>query len=206
MFSYNVFPLINIATRITENTATCLDHVWYNGFNTLFSGAFVADISDHYPVFAVLNFTRNNRPLRKTIRDLSLKGVDSFISAMPPFVEEFNQISRNLDINSLVEWFSERLMKIYDKYCPKKTKTVSYKRSAKPWLTKELIQLINYKHRLFKRYKLGIVPFSVYKETNNSVSRAIKRAKSHYFTRKLNETRNDIKQTWRTINYITKQD
>ena len=70
-------------------------------------------------------------------------------------------------------------MKIYDKYCPKKTKTVSYKRSAKPWLTKELIQYINYKHRLFKRYKLGIVPFSVYKEINNSVSRAIKRAKSH---------------------------
>ena len=52
-------------------------------------------------------------------------------------------------------------------------------------------------------YKLGIVPFSVYKETNNSVSRAIKRAKSHYFTRKLNETRNETKQTWRTINYIT---
>ena len=82
MFSYNIFPLINIATRITENTATCLDHVWYNGFNALFCGAFFADISDHYPVFAVLNVARNNRPLRKTIRDLSLKSVDSFISAM----------------------------------------------------------------------------------------------------------------------------
>ena len=35
MFSYNVFPLINIATRITENAATCLDHVWYNGMDLI---------------------------------------------------------------------------------------------------------------------------------------------------------------------------
>ena len=35
MFSYNVFPLINIATRITENAATCLDHVWYDGMNLI---------------------------------------------------------------------------------------------------------------------------------------------------------------------------
>ena len=60
---------------------------------------------------------------------------------------------------------------------------------------------MNYKHRLFKRYKLGFVLFSTYKEINNSVSRSIKRAKRHYFTRKLNESRNDMKQTWRTMNY-----
>ena len=38
------------------------------------------------------------------------------------------KISRNAEINSLVEWFSERLMKLHDNHCPKKTKTVSYKK------------------------------------------------------------------------------
>ena len=82
-----LFPLINIATRITDNTATCLDHVWCNGFITFISGAFIADISEHYPVFAALNVTSNNKPLRKTLRDQSIKNIDSFISAMPPFLE-----------------------------------------------------------------------------------------------------------------------
>ena len=55
MFSHSFFPLVNIATRVTENTATCLDHIWYNRSNIIASGAFIADISDHYPIFTALN-------------------------------------------------------------------------------------------------------------------------------------------------------
>ena len=203
MYSRNIFPLINIATRITDTTAKCLDHIWCNRTNTFFSGAFEEDISDHYPIFAVLNITKDNKPVKKIIRDLSDQNVSVFISAMPSFVRDFYEKSMHNDINFLTEWFCDNLLKLYDKHCPKKIKTVSRKRCSKPWLTDELIGCINYKHLLFKKYKLGIVPFSVYRENNNHVSALLKKAKHNYYKRKLTESRNDIKRTWKTINTIT---
>ena len=66
MYSRNIFPLINIASRITDTTAKCLDHIWCNRTNTFFSGAFEEDISDRYPIFAVLNITKDNKPVKKS--------------------------------------------------------------------------------------------------------------------------------------------
>ena len=126
-----------------------------------------------------------------------------FISAVPSFVQDFYEKSTHNDINLLTEWFCDNLLKLYDKHCAKKIKTVSRKRCNKPWLTDELIGCINYKPLLFKKYKLGIVPFSVYRENNNHVSALLKKAKHNYYKRKLTESRNDIKRTWKTINTIT---
>ena len=63
MYSKHFFPLINIPTRVTENSATCLDHIWYNSFNTLISGSFVLDVSDHYLAFTTLNIAIDNAPI-----------------------------------------------------------------------------------------------------------------------------------------------
>ena len=58
LYSVNFLPVVNIATRITENSATCIDQIWHNKFNVAKSGAIVSDISDHYPVFALLIFLK----------------------------------------------------------------------------------------------------------------------------------------------------
>ena len=40
----------------------------------------------------------------------------------------------------------QKLWELYDQHCPKQTKTISYKKYIKPWITDDLIQLINDKH------------------------------------------------------------
>ena len=42
--SYDFLPLINIPTRVSDTTATCLDHMWYNHFDANLS----SDITDHF--------------------------------------------------------------------------------------------------------------------------------------------------------------
>ena len=49
LYSFNFFPLITLATRVTVNAAKCLDHMWYNKLNVSSAGAIVSDITDHYP-------------------------------------------------------------------------------------------------------------------------------------------------------------
>ena len=59
LYSYNLFPLITIATRISETSAKCIDQIWYNKLNVSFSGSFITDVTDHYPVFVVLHIINN---------------------------------------------------------------------------------------------------------------------------------------------------
>ena len=71
LYSYNFFPLITVATRVTEQSAKCIDHLWYNKLNVSFSGAIVSDISDHYPIFSLFDIASINRTFTKIIRDHS---------------------------------------------------------------------------------------------------------------------------------------
>ena len=53
-FSYGFIPLINRPTRVTETTATIIDHIYTNNYNVnskLLQGILVTDVSDHFPIF-----------------------------------------------------------------------------------------------------------------------------------------------------------
>lgn len=77
MLEYNFHPLINIATRITENSGKCIDHIWYNRFNVETSGAIISDISDHYPIFTVLGVKNDKGLIKKTFRDQSVLHIEN---------------------------------------------------------------------------------------------------------------------------------
>lgn len=54
--SFNFYPLITVPTRVTVDSSTCLDHIWFNGFNVEQAGCLISDITDHYTTFASLKF------------------------------------------------------------------------------------------------------------------------------------------------------
>ena len=97
-YSYHFFPLYNIPTRVTENVASCLDHIWYNSFNSLISGSFILDVSDHYPSFTTLNIALNNVPVKHIFSDHSIKNINKLIDSMPNFQHNFNLLF-NYDVN-----------------------------------------------------------------------------------------------------------
>ena len=94
---------------------------------------------------------------------------------MPLFVQEYEQLWVDRDIDFQAQTLIEKIKELYDKHCPMKSKTVSYKSFIKPWVSRELVNSINYKHLLFKKYKLGIIPFEVYRDYNISVSKLVKK-------------------------------
>ena len=105
MYSKHFFPLINIPTRVTENSATCLDHIWYNSFNTLISGSFVLDVSDHYLAFTSLNIAIENAPIEQTFRDHSNRNICKLLNSMSAFHHEYNVFLMNMNVNRKAEWF-----------------------------------------------------------------------------------------------------
>ena len=68
------------------------------------------------------------------------------------------------NLNEKFENFEKILNSLYCKNFPLKTKYLSSKRLSKPWLTRELLDLIEKKSNYCKLYRMGIIS----KEVNNS--------------------------------------
>ena len=88
LYSNNVFPLITKPTRVTQTTATLIDHVLTNNFDVWGKhrqGILCTDISDHYAVFHINGNTmcKSKDCLSPTVkRDLSHRNVQKFIDEM----------------------------------------------------------------------------------------------------------------------------
>ena len=146
LYSVNFLPVVNIATRITENSATCIDQIWHNKFNVAKSGAIVSDISDHYPVFATFNIFKDNDLVTKTFRDHSHANLRKLCSAVELIANRYVGECINMDVDSKCNWFVENLKDVYNRTCPKKTKIMGVKRLLKPWITSEIRRMADYKH------------------------------------------------------------
>ena len=56
IFQSGFLPLIQRATRVTRTTATAIDHIITDAIleSTMHSGIIKANISDHFPIFAII--------------------------------------------------------------------------------------------------------------------------------------------------------
>ena len=82
-FKNGIFPVINRPTRVTLESATAIDHTLRNTIldQDLQNGIIKLDISDHYPIFTILNSKIHNQcPKTKistrTINEVSVENLD----------------------------------------------------------------------------------------------------------------------------------
>ena len=84
IFQSGFLPLIQRATRVTRTTATAIDHIITDATleSTVHSGIVKANISDHFPIFAILenscNKNKNYEKNKITKRDFSNENIQNF--------------------------------------------------------------------------------------------------------------------------------
>ena len=195
-----MYSLINIPTRVTDSSASCIDHIWYNEYNVAYSGSFIGDISDHYLLFCVFNIVSNKVPIRKIIRDRSERNLQLFENSLAFLAERYFYDNANQSVNVKTEYFLDEMNTLYNQFCPIKIKTISLRNYTKPWITRDLVSSINYKHTLFKRYKQSIVHFNIYNSYKNSLCKVLKKAKIDFSNRKFDRIKNDTRESWTVVN------
>ena len=75
------------------------------------------------------------------------------------------------NIDEKISLFRSDLHKLYDSCCPITTKAVSNNKLSKPWLTPDMMILIQRKYFLYKRVKQSAIPYSVYKAYCNTLGK-----------------------------------
>ena len=203
MHSMSYIPLITMPTRVTNNTATLLDHIWTNQLHEARTGILNISTTDHFPTFASTIFPvhSNKSSIKKVFRDHSDQAVNKMLSGCQAFLRYFDQFS-SLNTESRVNIFQERIYQLYNDNCRLCVKQVSLKGCTKPWITDEIKRLINRKHLLFRRFKEGLIHFDVYNYHKNLCTKTIKRSKEDFFKRKFDMCRGNLRKTWNNLRYL----
>ena len=198
MFSKSLFPLITRPTHRCPQTLapkTLIDHVW----STLpvHSEAAIIDyhITHHMATAVLFPDLQAKKMIKITFRDYSVENYNKLahdiVNILPNL--DYDTLSSNELTNMFVTW----LHSVQNKYFPIKTKTISLKRLKSPWITDELLSLINKKHQLFNQYKMGHITKLSYNAYKNLLVYTLKFAKQSYYVNCYLSAKNDIAKSWK---------
>ena len=110
MYAHSLFPYISKPTRVTKTSATIIDHILTNNFDSHShhkQGIICSSISDHFSVFHIATDTREHENANSSLppvlkRNITQRNIQKFINDIRNIswqdVEEVNdvQIAYNL--------------------------------------------------------------------------------------------------------------
>ncbi len=180
--SFSLYQMINTPTRVTEESATIIDHIYTTEPSNIAAVMVpVIGTSDHYPVC----YTRNSRGSVKnkhiSIKYRSFKRFNeaSFISDLEN--QPWHRVNQFEDPNEALEVFNTLLMEIVDKHMPEIEKRVKRQRQQE-WMVPEILDMMHARDQ-FKRNR----DEGNYKLYRNVCTTLIRDAKAEFYKRKLEE-------------------
>ena len=204
LFSHHFNPLITKPTRFPQiegEQPSCLDHIWVNKYFDLDVGIVNIDITDHLPTFLNIKFDLNQQEEKikiqfRVINDINKQKFRNLLSNF-----NWNDIfSQN--INLYAENLSATLDNLYCSAFPLKIKYISKRHNHNPWITEPIKKLIEAKSHYFMLYRLGMVTLDENKRYRNKVNHIIRKHKKKFFSDLFENSRNDLKNTWKIINNL----
>ena len=205
IFSNGFFPLISRATHFVSDRPTLIDHILCNDMSAVKSSSiFRAKISHHLPVCVNIEIdvpgkTNVSKP-RIRINEYLLKS----------FIADLKQMDETIDINTSAESsfseFFDSFKKSYDRWFVE-TNDSNFRNAnnlRKDWITVGLANSCQTRKELYEcwattRFRSH---WNDYIDYSKKLDKLIDKAKYDYFSKKIDENRDDLKKTWRLINNI----
>ena len=115
IYSEGCCNIINKPTRITEASATIIDHIYTNATNNITSrGILIFEISDHMPTFCTLSQSPINNPKKVLIREMKNFDKESFLHNVNDLANKTNNsitsCNENLDLDETLDMFLNSLI------------------------------------------------------------------------------------------------
>ena len=202
------FSSITKPTRVTNTSATLIDHIWTNNFSSVQKSTIIYDnTSDHFPACTLFNYDFKKEPNKKTTieyRDFSEANISRFRNHLAEIC--WDNVYATRDTNIAMDNFNTIFNASFDKFFPVITKQVKIKSLEKPYITQDIKILIAEKNKLQKKYAKWPLSYGPeYRRLRNKVTKAIREAKSNYYANKFETEANNSQKTWKTINNILKR-
>ena len=203
LFSNGLLQLITKPTRVSTNSATCIDHILTNKVTSSYTSYIVtAKLSDHFPIF----YTRDSRrvqflPPSVKSRNFSTENISKFKNAISCL--RWGEVLACTDAQSAYTAFLSQLTDLYEIHFPVLVKKFNKNIHAfERWMTRGL--LIS---RL-QKIKLGNVSLKTpspeninqYKCYRNIYNSTVRLSKKNFFSSELKANQTNLKNTWNLLN------
>jgi hypothetical protein len=203
MYNLGFVKCIDKPTRVSDNSSTCLDHIFVkcNDISKVEAAVVQTFITDHFPTLLNIKLHTLNNSSKKA---KTFTTIDQHILMNTLQQESWNGVYCN-NVNSS----ANRFFKVIKEAVVKSTKTITVKprlEQLKPWITIGIVRSIRERDRLSKLLKSQPfnnalkIHFRIYR---NMLCNLIKYTKHTYFREKINTSVNDPKLFWKTVNTIT---
>jgi hypothetical protein len=211
LLSHRYLPFITLPSRITDFSATCIDHIFVKFstknlalINECLSGLFYCDISDHLPCFLSVkcqtHIDLRNRPKIRLYGDINGR---NFVTSM-----------QSTDWNALFtpdnDWYDAFLLKLKHIYnsCFPLVRVSRSRIKDKPWLTTGLKKSIRTNHRMYRSslHDTSITNIQKYKKYRNTLRKCLKDAENAYFHSLFENTKQSSFKIWRHLSSVINPD
>ena len=213
VISSSFIPSITLPTRICDTTSTLIDNIYTNSVDKICtSGILIRPISDHQMYFCMINSNTCHSEQTKKFIEVEVcdhESIQSFVTEISN-ANIYEKLQKNLNTNPNhnYEILLKHLLNAKLKHIPKKVKNFNKRRHSKEkWMTKELLQEIVTKNKMYVTWKTTSVDHINYEQIKQRfksyekiVKKDIKEAKQRYFDQIFTAYKNDMKKTWKTIN------
>ena len=207
MESFYLFPLIIKPTRITEFSATLIDNIFTNNINTRksLSGLFLTDISDHFPIFTILEIKddtqKHNKYTYVTGRNFSEQNIENFQDNLNAIDWSF---INNHNTQGAFSLFHSTVMSVYNDCFPNRTVKLNKYQSNKRWLTVGLKAPIKKKNKLYIKYKRhpSIENKINYTKCKHNLQSTLYVAEKEHYHNEIKKHQGNLSKSWCLIKSI----
>ena len=195
--------MISLPSRITSHSATLIDNIFTNYFEHHYrtAGLLLGDISDHLPIFSFCSDDTSTPRPRETIfvRNKNEANTLNFLQQLES--TDWSHIPGYNDPKICYDRFLSKFSQIYNTCFPLK-KLKRKEQLRKPWLSKGLLKSVKRKNKLYRQYlcDTSAQKEALYKEYRNKLNHSLRFAKRLYYDEKLNESKTNMRATWRLLN------
>ena len=195
----NYKHLINSPTRVTESSSTCIDHIFANKTERICqSGVIVSGLSDHYITYCTRKVYREQINKHNTVKIRSLKNYcnNTFIEKLRNL--DWSIVLQCTDVNVAWNKFKIMFTQIINEIAPEKETRI--KGRTEKWITSETLDLMHERDKMLmhaNKNKDDIEARKRYKELRNRVIKVTRKAKSNYFSDRVEEFKDNAKLLWK---------
>ena len=149
LFTNGILPIITKATRITDHTATLIDHIYTNTpIPQLVSGILTVDVSDHLPVICSTRMHLDKVSHKQSFRDFSKFNKEQFLDDINKINWE-NILQPSKTLNDKTKDAIDIIKNLVNKHAPIKQASQSkQKQLNRPWITAGILKSIKKKQKM----------------------------------------------------------
>ena len=212
MSQFGFTPLISRPTRITDHSATLIDHIFTNSCHAVTKSGVLADsdLSDHLATFATLLTDRKKLNCKigtEAARDSYIRLINR--STKETFVKNINQVDWNFlleigNADNKFEAFNNKYLEIYNASFPMKKGKPGRRAESKPWLLEWLSCACARKNALYQKFvkEPSSENKTKYTRMKKFCEKHIRIAKRKFYNSYFERYSTDSKKQWQMIDQL----